>query len=198
MNKMSLSMVVSDILWNLDVLGAVTNHQTLLVSGDKLAFDNRYLQWVRRPISGDSRSHILSALEKTFGLFEEVLQSYQSNIYVNTAGNLSHEQSEIADNILINLKNLVDRQECVNTGLNTLMTFERYNHDSAFKIEMNRFMERMDRLCKKCQNLTSRIEKAPLRLYHSSPIVSHESTSSPFTALSLMRQTADESTPKSI
>ncbi len=188
MNKMALSMIVSDILWNLDVLGAVTNHQTLLVLGDKLAFDNRYLQWVRRPISGESRSHILSALEKTFGLFEEVLQSYQSNTYVNTPGVLSHEQSEIADNILINLRNLMERRECVTTGLNTLMTFERYNHDSAFKIEMNRFMERMERLCKKCQSLTCRIEKTPLRLYHSSPIVPPDPPNSPLTALSLMRQ----------
>jgi len=162
---MALQTVVADILWNLDIIGAVSNHQTLLVDGDKLAFDTRYLQWLRRPVTGDSRSQILAAVDKTFQLFEEVLHSYQCNSYIsNTTTHVHQEQLEIADNILNNLQNLMSRKTHVNNGLSTLSTFERYNDDSGFKIEMNRFSERMQKLCRKCETLKQKmIQRMPQR-----------------------------------
>lgn len=155
---MALQSVVGDILWNLDVVGAIDNHQTLLVQGDRLAFDTRYFQFIRRPVSGNSRQQILTTLEKTFILFEEVIQSYQSNNYVNSSTPLTSEQIEVADNIMCNLKNLIHRQALVIHGLTTLSTFERYNQDSSFKLEMNRFIERISKLCRKCETLVSKLQ----------------------------------------
>lgn len=155
---MSMQTVVSDILWNLDIIGSISNHQTLLVDGDRLAFDTRYFQSIRRPFTGDSRTQILAAISKTFKVFEEVLHSYQCNSYISdNTTHIHQEQLEIADNILTNLNNLTSRQADVATGLSTLATFERYNDDSAFKIEMNRFSDHMKKLCRKCEILKDKM-----------------------------------------
>lgn len=53
-----LSVIVSDMLLNLDILGSISNHQTLMVDGDRLRFDTRYAQWIRRSVTGDSRAQI--------------------------------------------------------------------------------------------------------------------------------------------
>lgn len=160
---MSLATVVSDILWNLDIISSIGSHQTLLVDGDKLGFDTRYMQWLRRPMTGDSREEILHAINKTFKLFEEVLHSYQCNSYINNAiSHVHQEQLEIADNILTNLKNLMKRKDKVVQGLITLSTFERYNNDSGFKIEMKRFEERMMKLYQKSEQIEQKmLQKLP-------------------------------------
>jgi hypothetical protein len=155
---MALNTVVNDILWNLDTIGSINNHQTLLVTGDRLNFDTRYMQFIRRPFTGDSRDQILNTVEKTFKLFEEVLHSYQCNHYLNPqAKHIHQEQVEIADNIVNNIYALKERKDAVIQGLTTLSTFERYNDDSGFKIKMKGFMERIVKLYAKCESIQQRI-----------------------------------------
>jgi len=155
---MSLQCVTEDILWNLDILGSISNHQTLLVDGRKLDFDNRTLQWLRRPITGDSRDQILDAIKHTFVMFEEVLRSYQCNAYLHPdLKHIHQEQLEVVETIMTNLDSLVARQQNVKRGLSTLATFERYNTDSGFRIQLNQFTEKMDKLCEKCHHLKEKL-----------------------------------------
>lgn len=143
---MTLALVASDILFNLDILGSVSAHQTLMVEGDRLGFENRYAQWVRRPLSGDGRKQIKDAIEKTFAICEELLHSYQCNMYIGQE-TLQHEQKMIVNNISNTLKSIISRKQRVLDGLETLSTFERYNQDPEFKIQMSRFSDRMLRIC---------------------------------------------------
>ena len=155
---MALQTIVSDVLWNLDIIGSISNHQTLMVDGDRLRFDNRYLQWIRRSVSGDSREQILQAIRNTFSRCEEVVHSYQCNTYVITPNpSVLNEQLEIVSNILDTLQSFITRKSSVVSGLAILSTFERYDSDSAFRIEMSRFMERMQKLCRKCEQIKQTI-----------------------------------------
>ena len=157
---MALKTVVIDIMWNLDIIGSLTNHQTLMVDGDRLQFDTRYVQWLRRTVTIDSRERILNAIRKTFDLCEEVVHSYQCNIYIKGIPEehlCHHEQLEIISNILENLQSFINRKKMVVEGLNVLCTFERYSQDTAFRIEMGRFMDRMQKLCRRCEGLKQSI-----------------------------------------
>jgi hypothetical protein len=156
---MAVPTIVSDILLNLDILGSITNHQTLLVEGDRLRFDLRYAQWVRRPLTGDGREQIKTVIEKTFSICEEILHSYQCNSYITNPDIVNHEQTMIVNNISDTLNNIVTRKTKVIQGLETLSTFERYTGDPAFKIQMSRFCERMSRICKWAETLQSMIFK---------------------------------------
>lgn len=158
---MALASVASDVLLNLDILGSITNHQTLMVEGDRLRFDNRYVQWVRRPLTGDSRDQIKCAIEKTLTIAEELLHSYQCNTYVvhPDLERMQHEQTMIVTTIFDTLTNVVARKAKVMAGLDILSTFERYTHDPEFKIQMSRFSDRMQRLCKWAEGLQLTIAK---------------------------------------
>ena len=163
---MALQTVVNDILWNLDIISEITNQQTLMCDGNKLEFDNRYLQYIRRSLSNDSRQLILHTIQKTFLLIEEIIQSYQ---YVLSSESLrvltdktpeipdgvwvQNEQVDIANNIYDNLQNFILRKAGVIQGLRTLSTCERYNTDTSFKIEMNRFIDKTEKLTRKCENI---------------------------------------------
>ncbi len=167
---MALQTVVNGVLWNLDVLSNITSHQTLLVQGDKLDFDNRYLQIIRRPLTQDSRSSILQAIQRTFQICEEVTQSY---VYVlNSDSNrlrnekteaftsseaqsiwLQNQEFDTAISIFDNLKKIIERETNVVSGLQALSNFERYAEDKAFKIEMKSFIEKMRRIARRCQNI---------------------------------------------
>lgn len=158
---MALAILASDILLNLDILGSITNHQTLLVEGDRLRFDTRYMQWMRRPLTGDSREQIKAAIDKTLSMCEELLHSYQCNTYVvcPDAHHMQHEQTMIVTQIADTLNNIVARKARVVSGLEILNTFERYTHDPEFRIQTFRFGERMVRLCKWAELLHGIITK---------------------------------------
>ena len=170
--NMALQTVVNDILWNLDIISEVTNQQTLKCDGNRLEFDNRYLQYIRRSLSNDSRQLILHTIQKTFLLIEEIIQSYQ---YVLSSESLrvvtnktpeipdgvwvQNEQVDIANNIYDNLQNFILRKNAVIQGLRTLSTFERYNTDTSFKIEMNRFIDKTEKLTRKCETIRSKMRQ---------------------------------------
>lgn len=151
---MALPTVVSDILWNMDILGSITNHQTLWVDGDKLGFDTRYMQWLRRPLTGDSREHILHAVKKTLTLFDELLQSYT---LIHSNNRSRQDEVELDEIMLNNLHELNKREDKVNKGLSILSTFERYNGDSAFRMEVERLNREVQRLCQKSRALVSKM-----------------------------------------
>jgi hypothetical protein len=157
---MALSTVVADVMWNFDIIGSINIHQTLLVNGDKLNFENRYFQFIRRTITSDGREQILQTIDKTFTICEEILHSYQCNMYVNTEQfeNLHQEQLEIVSTIYDTLHNFIDRKKSVMNGLKVLSSFERYNDDPAFRIEIKRFNDRLEKIMKKCEQLKSRMK----------------------------------------
>jgi hypothetical protein len=152
---MALSVVVGDVLWNFDIIASINIHQTLLVDGNRLNFDNRYFQFLRRPLTGDSRDLILQVIEKNFTVCEEILHSYQCNMYINEKdeNKLHQEQKEIVGTIYDNLNHFIERKSKVINGLKILATFERYNDDPSFRIEMKRFVDRLEKLIKKCEAL---------------------------------------------
>lgn len=158
---MALSTLVSDLLLNWDILGSLTNHQTLMVEGDRLRIDTRYGQWLRRPLSGDGREPIKHAIDKTLLLCEELLHSYQCNMYVISPDTLcmQHEQKRIVSNIRDTLEHLLSRQARVLAGLQVLSTFERYAQDPEFKIQMARFQERVTRLCQWAETLRDLVDR---------------------------------------
>ena len=169
---MALPTIVSDILWNFDILASLSFNETLLVDGDKLGFDKRYLQFARRSITRDSRDAILHAIQKTFTLCEEIIQSYQYVINNETLramcdkmGSipdivwLQNEQIDTANCIFENLQHLIVRKPGVIKGLTTLSTFERYDSDTSFKIELNRFIEKLEKLIRKCENMRTKMKQ---------------------------------------
>ncbi len=158
---MSLQTLVDDvILWNLDIIGDIKNHQTLLVVGYRLNFDNRMFQSVRRALSEDSRDHILQAVESIFVFMQEVLQAFQCNHYVGRCAmqQVQQEQLEIVTAVRRTLRAFVAREDKVKSGLKTLGTFERYNNDSGFKLKMERFAGKMTNLCAKARQLDASIQ----------------------------------------
>ena len=158
---MALSAVASDVLLNLDIIGSISNHQTLMVEGDRLRFDTRYIQWARRTLTGDSREQIKAAIEKTLLTCEELLHSYQCNTYVvcPETAKIQHEQAMIVTAIADTLSNIVTRKAKVMAGLEIPSTFERYTHDPEFRIQMTRAGDRMARICKWAELLQGIIAK---------------------------------------
>lgn len=149
---MALKSLTGDILWNFDILGSIDLHQTLLVDGDRLNFDNRYLQSVRRTISQDSRDHVLRVIQKTFDQCEELLHAYQCNVYCHQQRKeLKQEQLDIVTTIHDNINHILSRKQRLIDGLTNLASYERYANDSAFKIEIQRFLDRVEKICKKCE-----------------------------------------------
>jgi len=165
---MALTTLFDSLLWNFDIIGSINIHQTLLVNGDKLNFETRYFQFVRRALTSDSREQILQAIDKTFSSCEEILHAYQCNMYVNSdqVEQLHQEQLEIVSTIYDNLNNFVARKANVIKGLNVLSSFERYNNDPSFRIEIKRFTERLEKIIKKCEQIKCRMK-------HLFPLSSH-------------------------
>lgn len=165
---MALATVCSDILWNLDILAAVNVHQTLLVIGDRLEFDKRPVQWLWRRISGDSREHVLHAIDRTFGMCEELLQSYRYTICNECMQSLAtrtvanemelNEQAEIVSQIYYNLSTVIQRIDPVIRGLRTLSTFERYTEDRSFQNKIARSIDRIKQWKVRGEELRQRIQ----------------------------------------
>lgn len=157
---MSLKLHVEDILWNFDTIGGVENHQTLTVSGEKLGFDDRYLQFVRRSITGDSREAVMDVIKNTFDRADEILKSFQCNYYIQPdTPHIHQEQIEVVKEIQTNVKELLDRCDPLSEGLSRLATFERYINDSGIQTKIVRLKKRVQDLRTKCQRLTEKIQQ---------------------------------------
>ena len=152
---MALQTVAHHILFNLDILGELQNHQTLLVDGERLRIDDRYLQCVRRAISGDSRLQTLGIIAKTLGLYGELLQAYQLALR-------GQPDEEVLESMQANLARLSGREARVVTGLDKLLTYERYSQDSAFRIEVQQFMAELQKLNRKAKTLQAEMADAAL------------------------------------
>jgi len=155
---MALNLIFSDVIWNLETISSLDNHQTLLVFGDKLNFDNRLFQSVRRTFTDDSRTQIASAIEKTLALAKEIFTSYQSCVYMNPTTLRCQEQDDVADNIVNNLKLLESKKDGFLRGLQILSTFERYKGDPSFQIKIGLFTTNIKALADKCAVLRSKYE----------------------------------------
>jgi len=161
---MSLKLHVEDVLWNFDTIGGVDNHQTLTVSGDKLGFDDRYLQSVRRTFTGDSRESVMETIKTTFDRADEILKAYQCNYYIQpNTPHIHQEQIEIVKEMQNHVKEIHDRCDPLSNGLDRLSTFERYINDSSIQTKISRLKKRVQQLRSKCQHLSEKI-LARLRL----------------------------------
>lgn len=154
---MALSCIVSDIFANLDILIAIEPHQTLLVNGDKLGVDGRYFQSLCRAWTRDSRDSILHAIQKTLLHWEEVLCAYHNCIRLEQSKSGTGEQSDTLQEVYDYLIQMQNRRELVVRGLNRLTTFQRYAHDTTFKIDIQRFIVRIQKLTRKCTKLANDI-----------------------------------------
>ena len=159
---MALNTLCTDILWNLEILRSLEANNTLMVVGDRLSFDNHRFQAIRRTWSGDSRSHIVSAINKTLTLLDEVLVSYQYCVYLQVqplfTSTFSQEQSDITEKMCDNLASIIEKHEGVNQGFDTIKRFERYTSDIAFMIDVDNAKAYFQRLIAKCQTLSARVK----------------------------------------
>lgn len=162
--KMALNTLCLDILWNLEILKSLEPNNTLLVIGDRLSFDNHRFQSIRRTWSGNSRSQIIGAINKTINLLDELLVSYQYCVYLQPQlpfpTKHSQEQTDITEKIHDNLKAIFDKQDGVNQGLETIKKFERYTNDIAFIIDIDNAKASLQKLMGKCQALTLRAKQS--------------------------------------
>jgi hypothetical protein len=151
---MALNTLFKDIIWNLDTICSIDNHQTLLVFGDKLNFDDRLFQSIRRAMTDDGRSQIVSAIDKTLTLTNELLTSYKHSNYIQPSIKYTYqEQMDIAENINNNVTEIENKKDNVVTGLQVLSTFERYTSDAAFQIKIKSFIQNINKIYEKCTNL---------------------------------------------
>jgi hypothetical protein len=157
---MSLSIVVKDLLGNLDVLAHVDHHQTLFVQGDRLSFENRSIPFLWRTVTGDSRQIIVAAIQKTFDSIDQILTNYQSNMYLNPTGHVHGDQLL---SMIGHLTDLRDRKDTVVAGLANLATFERYQHDKVVQLEIENFQKRMKLVHRRCETMLKDVKQ---RLVH--------------------------------
>jgi hypothetical protein len=157
---MSLTTLFKDVAWNLDTVASIDNHQTLLVFGDRLDFDTRVLQSIRRALTDDGRDQILRVIDKSLTLAKEMLVSYQHSVYLQRPIQfhtlLHQEHLDIAETINNQVGELNDKKEKIIQGLTILSTFERYKQDSAFQIKIANFISVVERLCTKCVELQTK------------------------------------------
>lgn len=198
---MALNTIVADVLHNLDILAEITNHQTLLVNGDRLDYDQRYFQSLRRSLSGDSRHNVLKVIHRTFDKFQEIIESYQSQTYSSSYHIRSRrEEKDLMDNIVDNIQSLIQREQKVIQGLQILSTFSRYDKDPSFRIKIDRLKKKIHNLCKKGQSLIKKDTQLLLKDLHrpliASPVISsfdknnnNKTSESPMGNLELNEQT---------
>jgi hypothetical protein len=151
---MALNTLFKDIIWNLDTICSIDNRQTLMVFGDKLNFDDRLFQSIRRAMTDDGRSQIVTVIEKTLTLTNELLTSYKHSNYIQPSMKYTYqEQMDIAENIANNVTEIQNKKDNLIKGLKFLSTFERYKSDAAFQIKIKNFIGKINRIFKKCENL---------------------------------------------
>ena len=152
---MALNSLFKDIMRNFNTVANTNNHQTLMVKGDKLDFDNRNFQALRRMISDDGRKEIIKVISKTLKLTQELLHSYQNSIYLQQLTPYSYQ----AENIFNNVNELQEKKEGILQGLDVLGTFERYVNDPSFQLEIDEFKKIVHRICDKCLSISKQYKK---------------------------------------
>ena len=140
---MSLNLVFKDVMWNLNTISSVDNHQTLLVVGNKLHIDTRLFQFLRRNWNNNNRENIINIINHTLDMENEIIDSYQHSSF-------KHTQHDTAKEITSNLLDLAKEKNNFVSGLRVLSSFERYDKDAAFQIKINRIVDRVDKLSEKC------------------------------------------------
>ncbi len=152
---MALSVVFRDIMNNLNVIARVAHHQTLAIVGDQLYFENRSLSWLKRTISGDSRTAIMNAIGKTFDKAEELLHCYETSTFLNFHDDHVHPHE--LGQMMEQLKDLEERKESVLEGLTHLGTFARYADDAEFQLNVEMFQKRMKNLARGCKAVLDQV-----------------------------------------
>lgn len=147
---MALSILMKDVLTNLDVVAHIDHHQTLAVAGDKLYFENRSFPFLWRTVTGDGRHYILAAITKCFDLADSIVANYSTHMYLNPSQHVHGDQVDI---MMQHLSDLRERKETLLTGLSNLATFERYKNDSLFQLEMENFKKRTRALAQRCNQV---------------------------------------------
>ncbi len=155
---MALSNIVNNIFASLDILVALDSHQTLLVNGDRLAVDSRYFQSFCRAWTRDSRDSILHSINRTLLHWDEVLQAYANTIRLHT-NQKTPELSDMLMDVYDYLVRMQSRRDKVIQGLTRLTTFQRYAHDTAFKIDVQCFIDKIQKLVRKCDFLIAEMVK---------------------------------------
>lgn len=153
--RMSMQLVVNDVLLNFDTIAQLHNHQTLQVVGTRVYIDTRMFQFARRTWSGDNRQVVIQAIEKTLATSSDILKSYSQNqhLYHYIHQTSEHQSSELAELMLENMKKILDRVEPAIRGLETWKTYQRYIHDYDFQHKVNDCMEQLKSMAKKYQPL---------------------------------------------
>jgi hypothetical protein len=145
---MSIETVFKDVMWNLDVVANLNNHQTLYVIGDKLATDTRWLQSWRRQT--DERFAVNAALKNSLEVLKQLLQAYQCNIYLsNIVARMEPEQLEIAQTILSQVHRFTEKEQAIMAGFKRFANFWRYVHDAKFVVQVADIEQRLYTLISK-------------------------------------------------
>lgn len=152
---MALSIIMRDVLTNLDVVAHIDHHQTLAVAGDKLYFENRSFPFLWRTVTGDGRHYILTAITKCFDLADAIVANYSTHMYLNPSEHVHGDQVDI---MMQHLADLRERKENLLTGLSNLATFERYKNDSLFQLEMENFKKRTRALTQRCNQVLTDVQ----------------------------------------
>lgn len=151
---MALTLVVKDVLANFAVISNVDHHQTLIVQGDRLAFENRPCQWIWRWVTGDSRHQVIATIHKTMEVAEQLIQNYKSSMFMWPD---QHCHADQLNPMLDNLKDLRDCHEPVIRGLDLLASYERYKRDSCFQMEVQQFKKQIGRIHKRSHLLLQQV-----------------------------------------
>lgn len=118
--------VYKHITWNLDILAKLDVHKTLFVSGCLLHVEDRHLQFIRRPISADSRTRVISTIENTLSKTSEFISLYD---------HLDSDYKQKFSQYLLELRTKLSRAL---EGLSTLGNFVRYKTDTDFQVKLDK------------------------------------------------------------
>ncbi len=147
---MALQTSFDDVMWNLKILSSIDNNQTLYTKGDKLYFDNRMCQFLRRYFDGDSRTKIQNVIDKTLKVLNEIITSYKLVLQKEQNGT---QLCNLSDTVETNIQEFLNIYDQVNKGLETLSTFERYNSDMEFKISTETYKKKIINMVKNCKEI---------------------------------------------
>jgi hypothetical protein len=154
---MALTIVYNQILWNLDMVASLGTNQTFYVNESKLYIENRIFQSFIR--NGEERNQILSAIENTWALTDELLNSYQHSVLLQPHVYYDEIKPNDFENIINQLNEFKDKEENVTNGLKRLGTFNRYQIDSSFLNRIGRIISEYKRLCNRANLLLQHHEK---------------------------------------
>jgi hypothetical protein len=149
---MSLPTLFGDIMWNLNTIKCLESNQTLMVLGDKLKCETRFIQALFRKMTEDGRVQIVQAISKTCRQTNELLQSYKCSKYLQYKTD-TEEELETRNAMLVNIEAFMEKRDGVIRGLQVLSTFERYKSDPSFQIEIEGFISSINNICERCKSI---------------------------------------------